>query len=84
MIEIEGLIVELATENNNGVDKKVVTLNAGRNNTLFVEFQGKMAQRLKGFNTGDRARIKIRFNGKVSKLGRRYNNLIAKEINRVN
>lgn len=80
MIEISGTIEKIITESNNGRDKKVVTLQAGRNNILFVEFQGKMMDKLKPFEDGDRVEIRLRFNGKTSKLGRNYNNLIGKSI----
>lgn len=84
MIEIEGTIVEIANENNNGRDKKVMTLNAGRNNILFIEFQGRMTEEADKFKADQHVKIRIRFNGKVSKLGRRYNNLIAKSIQKTN
>lgn len=84
MLEINGSIAEIATENNNGRDKKVIEVHAGRNNVVFVEFQGKMMNKVNEFSNGDKVNIKFRFNGKVSKLGRRYNNIIGKSITLLN
>ena len=81
MTELTGTIQTITQENNNGKDKKIVTLNAGRNNILFIEFQGKMMNVLENFRENQQVKIRLRFNGKISKLGRRYNNLIGKSIN---
>lgn len=83
MIAVQGTIEKITTENNNGREKKVVTLQMGRHNRLFVEFQGKLTEAIDGFQEGQRAEIKIRFNGKTSQLGRNYNNIIAKSIKSV-
>lgn len=80
MIEIQGTIEHIKIENNNGRDKKVVTLQMGRSNTVFVEFQGKMSDELQEFQSGHKVQIRIRFNGKTSNLGRHYNNIVAKSI----
>ncbi len=80
MLEVNGTIEEIVQENNNGHNKKVVTLQAGKNNTLFIEFQGRYMKYLDGFFEGQRVSVKIRFNGKISKLNRRYNNIVAKSI----
>lgn len=80
MIELKGRIEKIETENNNGRDKKVVTLQLGRSNTVFVEFQGKMADAVNDFNEGQDVQVKIRFNGKVSNLNRKYNNIVGKSI----
>ena len=82
-LEIEGTIDDITTENNNGSEKKVITLKAGRSNTLFVEFQGNKVNLLDGFIKGDRVIIKPRYNGKVSKIGRKYNNIIGKTIKKL-
>lgn len=83
MLELQGTIEEIVQENNNGHDKLVVTLQAGRNNKVFIEFQGKYRKLLDGYSEGQRVEIRVRFNGKVSKLGRRYNNIIAKSIQHI-
>lgn len=80
MLAIEGTIEAIVTENNNGKDKKVLTIQSGRNNTIYVEFQGKMMHTLNGYSEGQRVEVRVRFNGKTSKLGRRYNNIIGKSI----
>lgn len=79
-MEIEGIVEAINKENNNGHDKKVLTIAAGKNNTLFVEFQGKLMEKVRDVNPNDRVKVKIRFNGKVSQIGRRYNNIIGKSI----
>jgi len=79
-MEIEGRVEAIGNENNNGHEKKVITLATGKDNVLFVEFQGRNRGLVKDVSTGDRVRIKIRFNGKVSNLGRRYNNIIGKSL----
>ncbi|GLB52997.1 hypothetical protein NBRC110019_20370 [Neptunitalea chrysea] len=78
-MELSGKIDCITVENNNGNDKKVVTLVNGRE-ILFVEFQGKNIQLLDEYHTGDDVTVQVRFNGKVSGLGRKYNNIIAKRI----
>lgn len=83
MIAVQGTIEKIKTENNNGREKKVVTLQMGRHNTLFIEFQGKQTEAIKNFREGQKAEITIRFNGKTSQLGRNYNNIIAKSIKSV-
>lgn len=83
MITIEGKIDKITTELNNGKEKKVITLKMGRHNTVFVEFQGRMMEWLDSYHEGDRVQMRIRFNGKVSSLGRKYNNIIAKSIKTV-
>lgn len=80
MTTIEGTIETIETEHNHGKKKKVITLQMGRHNTVFVEFQGKMMDWLDSYSEGDRVSMRIRFNGKVSSLGRKYNNIIAKSI----
>lgn len=83
MTTIEGKIEKIATEKTHLREKKVVTLKMGTCNTVFVEFQGKSISWLDSYNEGDRVQMRIRFNGKVSSLGRKYNNIIAKSIKTV-
>lgn len=80
--QIYGIIQSIDTEDNNGKIKKVVTLKAGNSNLLFIEFQGKTQQYLSKYKTNDKVLIDFRYNGKQSKLGRKYNNIIAKNIKR--
>lgn len=80
MIQLNGTIQKITKENNNGKEKKVVTLQAGKHNTLFIEFQGNMIEKLEPFQKGSKIEVSIRFNGKESALGRKYNNIIAKTI----
>lgn len=78
-MEISGIIDCIAVENNNGNNKKVLTLSMGRE-VLFVEFQGKNITLLDDYQSGDDVIINARFNGKVSGLGRKYNNIIGRRI----
>ncbi|GLB47824.1 hypothetical protein [Neptunitalea lumnitzerae] len=78
-MELTGKIDCIAVENNNGNDKKMLTLVNGRE-VLFVEFQGKNIHLLDTFEKGDEVSIQARFNGKISGLGRKYNNIIGKRI----
>lgn len=80
MIEVTGTIETIELENNNGQNKKIITLQAGRNNKLFIEFQGKMIYELDTYSVGNKVSIRVRFNGKISKLKRKYNNIIGKSI----
>lgn len=78
-MEISGIIDCIAVENNNGNDKKVVTLNMGKE-VLFVEFQGKNITLIEDYHQGDDVTVYVKFNGKVSGLGRKYNNIIGRRI----
>lgn len=80
MTTIKGKIEKITTEHNYGKQKKVITLQMGRHNTVFVEFQGNMISWLDSYSEGDQVSVRVRFNGKVSNLGRKYNNIIAKSI----
>lgn len=80
MTEIKGTVEAIEKENNNGHDKKILTVKVGRNNVVFVEFQGNKINILNNISAGQKVVIKFRFNGKISKMGRRYNNIIGKSI----
>ena len=81
---IEGKIEKITTEQYNGKEKKIITLQMGPHNTVFVEFQGRMIEWLESYSEGDQVAMRIRFNGKTSALGRKYNNIIAKTIKTIN
>lgn len=82
-MEIEGTVAAITKENNNGHTKKVLTLITHKTHVLFVEFQGKHMQKLEGVAQGDKVAITVYFNGKVSHLGRRYNNIIGRSIQKL-
>lgn len=79
-MEIEGYVQAIAIENNNGHDKKVITVSTADDQVLFVEFQGKARKLVREIIPQDKVRIRFKFNGKVSKIGRKYNNIIGKSI----
>ena len=82
-MEITGVVEAINNENNNGHDKKELTIAAGKNNTLFVEFQGKTMEKVWDISPNDKVKVNIRFNGKVSKIGRRDNNIVGKSIKKI-
>jgi len=94
MTEYTGSIEKISLHNNNGNDKVVIHLNilghvprAMANyvsNTLFVEFQGSNIKKTKNFREGDEVCIGCYHNGKVSKLGRLYNNIVGYRIKPIN
>jgi hypothetical protein len=84
MIELKLNIDEITTENNNGNEKKILSGTYGESEKVFIEFQGKHQKKLKTFKQGDSVWVMFRFNGKVSKIGRRYNNLIGISIKNSN
>lgn len=83
MIKITGIIEKIESQNNNGSDKKVVTLKLESSDTVFIEFQGNKSSLLDDFIEGHKAQIKIKFNGKVSTLDRKYNNIIGTRIEKI-
>lgn len=83
MIKLTGTIEKIETQNNNGSDKKVVTLKLASNDTVFIEFQGSKSSLLDDFIEGHRAQISIKFKGKVSNLERMYNNIIGTHIEKI-
>lgn len=83
MINVTGIIENIETQNNNGSDKKVVTLKLGSSDTVFIEFQGNKSSILDDFSEGHKVQIKIKFIGKVSRLDRRYNNIIGTHIEKI-
>lgn len=83
-MELTGIIKAIDLENNNGNDKKVVTLVVENNEICFVEFQNRNIKKLTSIEVGEIVSIIIKFNGKISRLGRKYNNLVAKSIRSLN
>lgn len=83
MIKITGIIENIEVVNNNGNDKKMLTLKLGSSDTVFIEFQGNKSSLLDGFSEGHKVQIKIKFTGKVSSLDRRYNNIIGTRIEQI-
>ena len=80
MTEVRGTIQSVEAENNNGREKKVVTLAMGRSDKIFIEFQGRAGELVSSSMIDKNVSVRIVFNGKVSKLGRRYNNILGKSI----
>jgi len=79
-LTFSGKILKIETVNNNGNDKKVVTIAGGSSNVGFFDFFGKYQELLNGLKKGDEVLIKFRLNGKVSKLGVKHNNNVGKSI----
>lgn len=80
MIELELTIDQITVENNNGNDKVVLSCKNQKNKLLFIEFQGKNVKKVEPFIEGQIVNISFSFNGKISSLGRRYNNIIGHSI----
>jgi hypothetical protein len=83
MTDLRGTIKAIDFENNNGNDKKVVHLEISSHQILFIEFQGQSTELVKPIHLGKKVEIKILYRGKVSKIGRKYNNIIGKSINTI-
>ena len=64
-------------------DKIEVTLKMPDRQCCFIEFRSrKMMKEIKEFNEGDRVTIATRIEGKISgNSGKKYNNIIATNIN---
>lgn len=67
-----------------GYDKKVVTIEQAFQRHAYIEFRSQRAMKqLEEFTEGDYVAITAWTEGKRSRLGQHYNNIIAKYINRV-
>lgn len=64
-------------------DKKVVTV-VNIKNKIFVEFRGpSMLKMLEPYSENDNVIIDFNVEGKISKLGVKYNNIVARTIQKV-
>ena len=80
MKEVKGTILAVENEDHNGFEKKIITLGLGQRDMVFIEFRGHSSELVSNALIGKRVSVKIRFIGKESRLGRKYNNIIAKSI----
>lgn len=80
MIELKGIIRTVVTENHDGHEKKVVTLQIGSRGVVFIQFQGRTKELVSSKDVDRKVTIKVNFNGKVSSFGSRFNNIIGKSI----
>lgn len=83
MTEIKGIAQAIEEVNDNDRLKKVLTLALGKRGLMFIEFQGRSRCEVDGLKCGQKVSVKIVFNGKTSRLGRRYNNIIGKSIKQI-
>lgn len=87
MIKLTGIIKMIDIENNNGNDKVVLTLSPqtskGLEQIMFIEFQGKYSRRTLDVKVSDLVQVSVLFNGKISALGRRYNNIIGIHLEKI-
>jgi len=68
-----------------GFNKKLVTLKLPERQKCFVEFRSKeVLQKLSGLKEDDRVEIEATLEGKYSKAGQHYNNIVAITIKSVN
>ncbi len=49
----------------------------------FIDFRGNNRLLLNGFDVGDWVTISFEFDGKISKIGKYYNNLIGTSIKKI-
>lgn len=75
-----GKIEEINTVHHNDTVKRIVKLRIEEKQYAFFEFQGRNVEKLKGFMKGNQVKLYFEFNGKTSRLGAYYNNLIGKHI----
>lgn len=75
-----GVIEKILTECKNGSLKKTIELRIAQKQLAFFEFQGRYAQKLHDIKQGDSVKLYFEFNGKTSKRGVSFNNLIGKNI----
>lgn len=78
-----GKIEEIKSINHNNSCKRIVQLRIKEKAYAFFEFQGRSVDKLKGFKKGDDVKLYFEFNGKTSRLGAYYNNLIGKTIHKI-
>lgn len=83
-MELNGTIKNIKEETFEGRVKKIVALSMDKGELAFIEFQRKMAPVANLYKPGDRVCIKVKFNGKTSGLGKDYNNIVAKNISKIN
>lgn len=75
-----GVIDRILTECKNGSLKRTVELRIDKKQLAFFEFQGRYAEKLRDLKQGDSVKLYFEFNGKTSKRGVSFNNLIGKNI----
>ncbi len=66
----------------NGYDKKTLCL-TGNSGTVFIDFRGVERLLLEDFKQNDLVAVSFKFNGKTSKIGKTYNNLIGTSIKKI-
>lgn len=82
-MEAIGVVKYIDHQQNNGHEKKVIDFHLDTNECIFVEFQSKGVRLLNHIEEEDRVKIRFIFNGKKSKIGAKYNNIIGKAIHKL-
>ncbi len=77
--EIKSITDEKVT---GGFDKKILWL-TDKKGGAFIDFRGNNRLLLKGFDVGDWVTVSFEFDGKISKIGNYYNNLIGTSIKKI-
>jgi len=78
IMTITGTIESIEYRNNNGHEKKVVTILPDHHQRAFVEFRGCRIEELDSFKEYDNIEVDVAIKGTISKnTGIQYNNLVA-------
>lgn len=83
MTEITATVASIKKESHLDREKKILELDLNEREKLYVEFQSKIVERIDHINVNDKVLLRFWFNGKKSKLGKFYNNLIGKSIKKI-
>lgn len=80
---INGKIIAKNVEGDT-VTKTVVTLGIDKDEQCFIEVRSKFLQDIvENISVGENVQMVIAFEGKLSKLGKRFNNLVASVIKKI-
>lgn len=77
-----GKIESINEETTKSYIKKEIEL-VGREGKCFVEFRGVQRFLLKDFNVGDIVIVSFSLDGKTSKLGKNFDNLVGTSIEKI-
>lgn len=78
MTTIKGTIESIEYRNNNGHEKKVITIVPDHRQRAFVEARGWNMDKISAAKEGDEIKVEVMLEGKIAKgSGVRYNNLVV-------
>lgn len=61
-------------------EKVTVSLIPGKHERVYIDFKGKRTAEAVEFKKGDQVSIKIKMDGRKSKIGKEYNNIEGRSI----